>query len=148
MQKDQGGVVKRKVGAAVSENFVVRPGNQHAKAGARLDTMTDEPTFKQVLSEMEALHDKKNQDYGSDEDPFANVRASEEFGIPAWLGGIVRANDKMTRLKSYARKRELANETVEDSLLDLANYAVIALVLHRQSEAAHGRAKENTMDGV
>ncbi len=98
--------------------------------------------FEGVLAEMAALHRKKNQDYGSDEDPFANVRASEEFAIPAWLGSIVRANDKMTRLKTFARKRQLANETVEDSLLDLANYAVIALVLYRQSENAHGGASE------
>ena len=110
--------------------------------------MKHKTLFAQVLEEMADLHDKKNQDYGSDEDPFANVRASEEFGIPAWLGSVIRANDKMTRLKSYARKRELANETVEDSLLDLANYAVIALVLHRQSEKAHGRAETDSMDGV
>lgn len=97
-------------------------------------------TFESVLDEMATLHHKKNKDYGLDDDPFANVRASEEFDIPGWLGGIVRANDKMTRLKTFARKRHLENETVEDSLLDLANYAVIALVLYRQSEMAHGGA--------
>jgi len=99
--------------------------------------------FEKVLAEMAALHHKKNKDYGTDEDPFANVRASEEFGIPDWLGSIVRANDKMTRLKTFARKRHLANETVEDSLLDLANYAVIALVLYRQSEISHGGAESH-----
>lgn len=103
--------------------------------------------FEEVLTEMAALHRKKNQDYGLDDDPFANVRASEEFGIPSWLGGIVRANDKMTRLKTFARKRHLENETVEDSLLDLANYAVIALVLYRQTEMAHGGANSETDTG-
>lgn len=101
-------------------------------------TLIDQ-AFHTALKEMAELHDKKNLDYGSDKDPFANVRASEEFGIPAWLGAIVRANDKMSRLKTFANKRQLANESVEDSLLDLANYAVIALVLYRQAEAVHGR---------
>jgi len=109
--------------------------------------MTVVDGFENVLLEMSSLHKRKNQDYGSEEDPFANVRASQEFGVPDWLGSIIRANDKMTRLKTFARKRTLANETVEDSLLDLANYAVIALVLFRQSEMAHGGAGVNTEGG-
>ena len=89
------------------------------------------PTFRDILVEMGELHDRKNADYGTAADPFANVRASEEFGIPAWLGSVIRANDKMTRLKAFANKGELANEPVEDSLIDLANYCVIALLLYR-----------------
>lgn len=89
--------------------------------------------FEEVLLEMICLHDKKRKDYGSDDDPFANVRASESFGIPGWLGAIIRANDKMTRLKRFAHTGTLANESVEDSLIDLANYAVIALVLYREA---------------
>lgn len=90
-------------------------------------------TFRDILVEMGELHDRKNADYGTAADPFANVRASEEFGIPAWLGSVIRANDKMTRLKAFANKGELANEPVEDSLIDLANYCVIALLLYRGS---------------
>lgn len=92
-----------------------------------------EPTaFKSILAEMEALHDKKQQDYGKDADPFANVRASEDFGIPGWHGCLIRANDKMRRLQTFCQKGTLANEGVEDSLLDLAVYSVIALVLWRE----------------
>ena len=105
-----------------------------------------EQTFLSALKEMAELHDRKNLDYGTEEDPFANVRSSEEFGIPAWLGAIVRANDKMRRLKTFAKKRRLANESVEDSLLDMANYAVIALVLYRQAEAVHGREAPESND--
>jgi len=96
--------------------------------------MSAHSAFESVLREMLALHAKKNQDYGTDVDPFANVRASEDFGIPAWLGSVIRANDKMTRLKTYAGKGQLANESVEDSLIDLANYAVIGLVLFREHQ--------------
>lgn len=88
--------------------------------------------FHAVLAEIGELHDRKGQDYGTDEDSFANVRASTEFGIPAWVGALVRGNDKVTRLKTFVKKGVLANESVEDSLLDLATYALIALVLFRE----------------
>ena len=91
--------------------------------------------FTDVLQEIKDLHDRKNADYGTDADPFANVRASEGFGIPAWQGAIIRANDKVSRLKTYCVKGTLKNEGVEDSLLDLATYAMIALVLFREENA-------------
>lgn len=91
-----------------------------------------DPRFLAVLEQMHAMHCKKGADYGTNKDIFANVRASEEFGIPAWQGAVLRANDKMARLKTFMVKGTLANEGVEDSLLDLANYAAIALVLFRE----------------
>lgn len=90
------------------------------------------PGFRQVLSEMLSMHVKKGADYGTGEDIFANIRASEEFGIPGWKGAVLRANDKMSRLKSFFVNGKLENESVTDSLLDLANYAVIALALYRE----------------
>lgn len=84
---------------------------------------------------MEALetHNKKSRDYGDGDDPYRNVRASEEFGIPAWCGGLLRANDKMTRLKKFARTGSLANESAEDSLLDNVVYFAICTMLYRQA---------------
>jgi hypothetical protein len=81
---------------------------------------------------MAELHKKKAQDYGTDADVLANVRASADFGVPAWIGVMIRANDKMIRIKSMAKKGYLTNESVEDSLMDLAAYALLALVLYRE----------------
>ena len=91
--------------------------------------------FSEVLAEMQAMHDKKSQDYGVQADPFANVRASEDFGIPGWLGTIVRLNDKITRIKSFAKNGSLANESLRDSLIDIAVYAAIAVALYDQELA-------------
>jgi hypothetical protein len=91
--------------------------------------------FDEILASMSALHNKKGQDYGSAGDPYANVRASQEFGCPPWVGAIIRMNDKLTRIKSFLRKGGLANESLRDSLEDLGVYAVIARVLY---EEAHG----------
>jgi len=92
-----------------------------------------DPRFHDVLRQMGLLHNRKGADYGTDEDVFANVRASQEWGVAPWLGAMLRGGDKVKRLKTFAKKGTLANEGVEDSMLDLANYAVIALVLYRES---------------
>lgn len=86
--------------------------------------------FKAVLDEMLAMHDKKQADYGTDYDPFSNVRSSEDFGVPGWLGAVIRGNDKVKRIQSFARKGRLSNESVRDSLIDLAVYAAIAVALY------------------
>lgn len=85
--------------------------------------------FHQILKELGELHDKKQADYGSATDPFANVRSSVDFGVPAWVGAMIRGNDKISRIKSFIRNGRLENEALEDSLRDLAVYAIIALVL-------------------
>ena len=47
---------------------------------------------------------------------------------------MVRAGDKVVRLKAAASGSELKNEGVEDSLMDLAAYAMIALALYREGK--------------
>src|SRR5690606_11961083 len=91
--------------------------------------------FHETLNMLGELHDRKQADYGVSDDPFYNIRASEQFGIPGWVGAVLRGTDKVRRLEKAARQVvagepvDLANEGVEDSLLDLAVYAVIAYVM-------------------
>ena len=91
--------------------------------------------FMEVIQEIVALHEKKQEDYGRTDlgDPFANVRASEDFNIPGWLGAVIRANDKVRRIQKFARNETLVNESVEDSLMDAAVYFIIALCLFRET---------------
>lgn len=88
--------------------------------------------FHEILKELGDMHDKKQKDYGKTGDPFSNVRASEDFGIPGWVGCMMRANDKMRRLQKAAVGGTLANESVEDSLRDLAVYSIIGLCLFEE----------------
>lgn len=101
--------------------------------------MTGSERFHQLLETIGQLHDKKQADYGRPNDPFANVRASEDFGVPGWVGALVRANDKMRRLQTAANGGTLSNEGVEDSLMDLAVYALIALVLYEEEQEGVGK---------
>ena len=96
--------------------------------------MSGDPRFHVELKRLGELHDKKQDDYGTDADPFANVRASEAFGVPGWLGAIIRLNDKVTRIKSFAKKGVLSNEALEDSFDDIAVYALIAKVLYKEAQ--------------
>ena len=88
--------------------------------------------FHELLDEAGTLHDLKQGDYGKGDDPFANVRASEEWGIEPWIGAMVRLNDKVRRLQSLATKGTLNNEAAIDSFMDIAVYALIARILYEQ----------------
>lgn len=102
-----------------------------------IDELLGDARFKDLVWEILELHARKQQDYGSDEDPFANVRASQEYGVPAWVGSLIRANDKVTRLKNFARKGALANESARDSMLDIAVYMLITVVLYDEESHAN-----------
>jgi hypothetical protein len=88
--------------------------------------------FINILEEIKELHLRKAADYGSNEDVFANISASEAIGIPAWKGAWLRARDKVKRIDAYCLNGKLRNEGVEDSLLDLAAYSIIALIKFRE----------------
>lgn len=83
---------------------------------------TEFDTFESVLDEMKELHAKKDKDYGS-----AFHNSFEEFGVTA---GVVRLNDKMERVKALVKngKAEVKDESMLDSLKDLACYAVMLYV--------------------
>lgn len=86
--------------------------------------------FLELLEELRSLHMSKSQDYGSENDPLANIRQGAEFvGIEPWRGCMVRVADKVQRLKTYCRTGRLVHEGVRDTLLDLAAYSLLAIVL-------------------
>ena len=85
-------------------------------------------TFESVLNEMRNLHAKKNKDYGD-----AFHKSFEEFGVTA---GVVRLNDKMERVKSLVKngKAEVKDESLMDTLKDMASYAVMLYVELKNKE--------------
>lgn len=71
----------------------------------------------------------KNADYtGSNADPFSNFTRVEILGITtAEKGFLTRITDKFCRIISFDQRGELSvkDETVEDTLMDLANYCIL-----------------------
>ena len=81
----------------------------------------DRPTqLKKIQAEAFELFKKKNADYG---DAFA------KYGP---IGVIVRLGDKIQRLSTVTKKTvklEIKSETIRDTLMDIHNYAAMALLL-------------------
>jgi hypothetical protein len=96
--------------------------------------MTDS-AWERVLSEIDRLHTMKQADYGTDHDPYNNLRSGEPYGVPAWLHTHIMCQHKANRVQSFVEKGSLENEHVRDSLIDLAVYAIAAVVLF--DESAH-----------
>jgi hypothetical protein len=93
--------------------------------------------FVQLLGEMQRLHESKSADYGSEDDPLANIRNGAEFvSIEAWRGCMVRIADKVQRLRTFCRTGRLVHEGVRDTLLDLAAYSLLAIVLFDEGKDA------------
>jgi hypothetical protein len=91
--------------------------------------------FYDLCDSLKAMHARKSSDYGSAEDPLANIRNGAEFVcIAPWKGAMVRLSDKVTRLATYNRTGSLEYEGVEDTLLDLASYALLALLLYQEEQ--------------
>lgn len=78
--------------------------------------------FEDVTIEMRNLYDNKNRDYG---DSFG--QSFKKWGLPM---SCIRLGDKLNRLESFAMNKSMQvnNESVEDTLIDLANYAIMTLM--------------------
>ena len=91
--------------------------------------------FLAVLDEIRTLHLRKTLDYGDDGDALANIRSSADvIAAEPWAGAILRMSDKMHRLRSFFHNGRTEFDGVQDTLLDLAAYSAIALVLFRESQ--------------
>jgi hypothetical protein len=89
--------------------------------------------FKQLLD----IHRKKDHDYAGDK-PLSNFKKSEDFGVPAWRGALIRMADKWSRLCSLAKNEaHVQDETIDDTLDDLAVYAMIVKTLKQEAEKPH-----------
>ena len=84
---------------------------------------------KASCEKMQAITKAKNADYtGDGDDPFANFSRVEALGITDTTRGfLVRMTDKLSRITSFAQKGvlQVKDESVEDTLLDLANYCIL-----------------------
>ena len=88
--------------------------------------------FVSICKEMTELYDLKNMDYG---DSFG--KSFEEWGMPM---PCIRLTDKLNRLCSLTKNfsQRVQDESIEDTLKDLANYSIMTLIeLRRLKERTH-----------
>ena len=77
----------------------------------------------------------KNADYANPNDALQNFHVAEVFGIPAEKAILVRMSDKMSRISNLiSRPAAVTDESVLDTLSDLANYALILRIVLEQKQ--------------
>ena len=74
---------------------------------------------------------KKDHDYAGENTPFSNLVQCELAGIPAWVGVAIRIGDKVSRIINFAKQQDFqVTESLVDTLLDLAVYCMICIILY------------------
>ena len=76
--------------------------------------------FARITGEMLELYSSKNELYG---DSFNQLM--HELGL---IAGVVPLDNKLRRIKSIVKGTKVKFESLEDSLYDLANYAILMLI--------------------
>lgn len=78
-------------------------------------------SFMDITTNMAKTYAAKNHDYGN-----SFEQSCDKFGI---IASVVRLGDKMNRIESLAvKKAEVKDESIKDTLLDLANYAIMTVM--------------------
>lgn len=77
--------------------------------------------FMSITQNMAKTYAAKNHDYGN-----SFEESLDEFGLVA---SVVRLGDKMNRIKSLIKKEaQVKDESIKDTLLDMANYAIMTVM--------------------
>lgn len=86
-----------------------------------------------ITQELNEIYKSKNADYG---DAFGDT--FQKLGI---VSAVTRISDKTNRLVSLAAKtdeeRLVKDETIKDTLMDLANYAIMTLIEMEKDNQHH-----------
>ena len=83
-------------------------------------THQKESTFRDIAESQIRLYESKNADYGNAAD-----KLYESYGLTYYL---IMLEQKLLRIKNLNNKTDEANnESIEDSLLDMSNYAILAV---------------------
>lgn len=89
--------------------------------------MTKIERHKELCEYLNTLYTQKNHDYG---DSFHLTYLEEGMAMPR-----IRLSDKFNRFKTLSKTNQLVNdESIKDTLLDLANYAIMTVLEIEQAE--------------
>ena len=100
----------------------------------RFDGNENEPwnvrMFRKIANDMVELYARKNKDYG---DSF--TKSVEKYGM---ISALTRISDKFNRIENLILngEGEVKDETLIDSLTDLASYSVMTVIALRDKKIA------------
>jgi hypothetical protein len=96
------------------------------------------PRFLELNAEEAAIHRAKAAGYSGSDNPdtWANFREATMWGLTPLQGCLVRMGDKYRRAQNLMRNpaNEQVGETLKDTLMDMSNYAKIAICLWEEEQ--------------
>lgn len=103
--------------------------------------MTRTEIFEQLTKQAVDTYKCKNADYG---DSFVKVRQKFPNAI------LIRLNDKLNRLEALwgGKQAMVTDESIDDTLLDLANYALMELAERHYEREFVAELTGRTLDGT
>ena len=95
---------------------------------AKDNARTKVERHKDLCLSLNTLYEKKNHDYG---DSFHTTFEEEGMAMAR-----IRLSDKLNRFKSLSRQggQQVNDESIKDTLLDLANYAIMTVLEMEEAE--------------
>lgn len=102
------------------------------------DIAFDEHILSQIFDEMFSTYVKKNADYGN-----SFEKSIDKFGLVA---SAVRLSDKLERFSNLiSNDAQVKDESIEDTLLDMANYAAMTVLYLRKNREKMDNLKPNKL---
>lgn len=84
--------------------------------------MSNIQKHRNICEELNSLYERKNRDYGNS---FHDSYLEEGMAMAR-----IRLSDKLSRFKTLTRtnQQSVKNESIRDTLIDLANYAIMTVM--------------------
>lgn len=121
----------------VPTDYPIKPSTEPAQI-----TLNREDEIERVVFDIVAMNRRKRRDYALDTDPLSNfMQTADAMGLEGFTPveaaefNVVQKEVRLRALRANGRMDDPANESVEDTLLDRAVYAVLVLALWRRRAA-------------
>ena len=93
--------------------------------------MNQADLIKDTCDEIKNLLLRKNHDYGN-----SFAKQYEKYGLTS---GLIRLDDKMNRLETLRNNEAQVQESIEDTVADIAGYAILLLIELRKDRMLNGK---------
>jgi hypothetical protein len=98
---------------------------------------------REICEKLNKIYEQKNNDYGN-----SFGETYEKLGI---ISAVTRLSDKYNRICSLATKSEkermVKDENIKDTLIDLANYAIMTIIeMENEQDKATTDTEQNNGD--
>jgi hypothetical protein len=101
------------------------------------------PMFYEIVEEIRDLHNRKNAQYATKDDPLGNFRRTGQIikkflkpGLDPTLASLLSFMSKQVDgiYEMFAESKTQTCEEIEDKLLDTAIYSIIGIILVREAK--------------